>query len=250
MAAQTWTTLQNTLLVALAQAPAPYNIVPPDFATLFPQATSYAELRICRDIPMLANRSQNTSLVTAAGSRNLNLGSMTGNQIIIPEGLALISPAGQTNPAVGTRIPFDEASLDLIDQVWPQESETMDPAAADWIGRWWALRDNATIVFAPTANATFTAEITGLFLPTPISLANPTTYISTVYPDLLEAACMLFLCGYLEQDFGAASSDPAMSMSFEGMYRTLVQAAKDEELRRRGLRADVPVLASAAPQGR
>ena len=56
MAALTWTTLQTALLAITVKAQPPYNVVPPDFAYLYPQATSYAEGRIYKDIPFLATR--------------------------------------------------------------------------------------------------------------------------------------------------------------------------------------------------
>ena len=130
MAAQTWTSLQNALVAMLSQAPPPYNQLPGDFVTLFPQATSYAEGRIYREIVPLNERNQNTSLTTTAAARSVNL-TAASQTVLSVEGFALITPAGTTVASQGTRILFDAASLDIIDMVWPQESVTMDPAAAD-----------------------------------------------------------------------------------------------------------------------
>lgn len=254
MAGQTWTTIQNSVIVALAQAPSPYDVeAVPDFTTLFAQATSYAELRIYRDLVMLCTRQQNTSLTTTAGSRAINLSDMTnanGGQIIVPEGLALISPAGITNPALGSRIPYVETSLDWIDLVWSIEATTLSPIAAEWIGRYWAMRDASTMVICPTPDsplgAVYTAEITGLFQPTPISAANPTTYLSTNYPDLMECAILIFLSGALQRNFSAQSDDPKAAMSWEQQYETLKAGAMNEERRRRGLAPNAPM--GAGPQ--
>lgn len=261
MAALTWATLETELIVALVQAPPPYNVIPPDFASLYPNATSYAESRICAEIPLLANRTQNTQLATVAGSRQLNLSLMT-NPLVVQEGLALISPAGTTNPALGARIVFDKATLDFIDQIWPVEATTMDPSIADNVGRWWAplntgpssgvsiagVAASSIIVLAPTPDNVYTAECTGLFQPTPISNSNPSTYLSTVYPDLLVAACMVFLEGALRRNFGAQADNPQSAMSWEAMYTRLKDAAAFEEARRRGLAPDLP-RAPAAPAG-
>lgn len=258
MAALTWTTLQTELLVALAQAPPPYNVIPADFASLFPRATSYAESRICAEIPLLANRTQDTSLTTTTGSRQLNLSLMT-NPLIVQEGLALITPAS-TAANVGHRAAFEKTTLDFIDLFWPDEATTLDPALADNIGRYWAPLNtgpvgtitiagsaaSSIIVLAPTPSDTFTAECTGLFQPTPISSGNPSTYLSAVFPDLLVAACMVFLEGTLRRNFGAASDDPKQALSWEGQYTTLRDAAAFEEARRRGLAADLPRPPQAA----
>lgn len=256
MAALTWTTLRNELMAALVQGSSPYTVIPADFATLYTAAISYAEARICAEIPLLANRTQNTQLVTVSGSRRIDLAGMT-NPLVVQEGLSLISPAAQTNPALGNRIPFDKATLDFIDLIWPVEATTMDPALADNIGRFWApLNSGSTtaayagsssiIVIAPTPNGIFTIEVTGLFQPTPLSSGNASTYLSTVYSDLLFAACMVFLEGALMRNFGAQSSDPARANSWEQQYQHLKSVCEFEEARRRGIAMDEPRGASQA----
>lgn len=247
MTSQTWTSLQSTLLANTVKAQpvgGSYDaaIVPPDFANIFPQAVSYAENRIYRDLVLLATRQQNTTLTTMAGSRTVSLAAMAnpaGGPIIVPEGFALVTPAGDA-PVAGTRVPFDAATLDLIDQFWPTESATVTPSVNSFLPRLWALRDASTIVFAPTADAAYVIEITGLFQPTPMSANNPTTYLSTVYPELLEAACMIWLTGALLHNFGSQADDPKSAVSWEAQYQTLMASARMEEERRRGLRPDIP----------
>ena len=232
MAAQTWTTIQNMLLVSLSQAVSPYTLIPTDFVTLYPQATSYAEQRIYRDLVPLNERTENTSLSTTTASRTINL-TGASQTILTVESLAVVYPAGTTNPALGTRIHFNSATLDAIGLIWPQESVTMDPSTADWIGRYWAMLDDHTLVFCPTLNNAYTAIITGTFEPIAISASNPTTYLSAVYPDLFEAACMVFLCGGLLRNFGAQSEDPRQAQSWETQYQLLLKGAVTEEQRRR-----------------
>jgi len=237
MAALTWTTLQTALLAALVKAQPPYNVVPPDFAELYPQATSYAEGRIYKDIVLLATRDQDTTLTNTANSRTISLSGMT-TPIIVPEGMALITPTG-AGAATGNRVWYDMTSLDVIDLTWPQESVTVEPNVADWTPRYFAMRDAQTIVFCPTAALSYTVELTGLFQPPPISSTNPTTYLSTVYPELLEMACMVFLTGSLMHNWSAQSDDPRQSVSYEAQYQTLMTKALNEEMRRRGLVPDV-----------
>lgn len=233
MAAQTWTTIMNACIVACSQAPYPYTSPPNDFVvTQFPQATSYAEDRINTDLVLLNTRRVDTSLVTAAGSRTISASSVSPF-IVVPEGFALISPPAQTNPALGTRESFDVASLDVIDLIWPTEATTLAPSLADDIGRFWALKDDHTIVCCPTPDAIYTVELTGQYRPTPISSGNPTTYISTYYSGLLIAACMVFLSGALLRNFGQMSEDPKEALSWEAEYQTLLALAIHEEQRRR-----------------
>lgn len=238
MAALTWDTLQTTLLAALSASQPPYSVIPPSFATLFPQATSYAEGRIYKDIVLLATRAIDTSLVTMPGMRAISMATMA-LPCVVPESVALITPAGQ-GLAAGTQNQYDESSLDAIDMVWPTQSVTMSPPSALWIGRRWALVDNQTIVLAPTPDAIYVVVVTGLFQPTPIGPSNQSTYLSTIYPELLTAACMVFLTGALQHNFSAQGDEPASSLSWEAEYMKLKTAAQYEEMRRRGLNPNFP----------
>lgn len=242
MAAQTYTGLQTALVAETVKAQSPYTTIPPDFATIFPEAISYAEGRIYRDLVLLTTRQQNTSLQTTSFSRTVSLSGMVnplGGPIIVPEQFALIVPGPATQPQSGTRVPFDRADLSLIDQLWPTEATVVTPSVIDYNPRFWALRDDSTIVYCPTADAVYSVELTGLFQPTPLSSGNPTTYLSTVYPELLEAACMIYLTGALLHNFGAQSENPQRAVSWEGLYQELMTSARAEERRRRGLVPDV-----------
>lgn len=222
----------QSCIAMLSQAPSPYNIIPPDFALLFPQATSYAEERIYNEMVPLNQRTLNTSLTTTAAQRTLSLVGAS-QSIVTVEQFALIYPSGTTDPTLGSLYFFDAASLDIINVVWPQQSVTVDPSEADWIGRYWCLQDSSTLVFSPPGPAAYTVALTGTFAPIPISDAVPTTYLSTFYPALLEAGCMVFLTGGVLRNFGAQADDPKMAMSWESTFKTLMQSAQLEEQRRR-----------------
>ena len=248
MAAQTWTALQQTFLAVTVKAQPPYDptTAPPDFVQLLPQATSYAEQRIYTDIPFLGHRASNSSLTTAMGKRTINLSAMintAGGPIIVPESLRLITPAGNT-PNTGTRVPFVRGSTFLIDSIWPIEGTTQAPSLTSYVPNYWAMVDAQTIIVAPTPDNAYTVEIDGLFQPTPISADNPATYISTTYPALLEAACMVFLQGALLHNYGSQMDNPQAGLSWEALYQQLMQSARAEEMRRRGMMPDMPL-----PQG-
>lgn len=257
MAAQTWNSLKVMLLATLVKAQPPYNVSPPDFDTLFPQATSYAEGRIFHDIPFLGNRQTNTSLTTSLGSRTIDTGQIVnpnGGPIIILEQFNLITPAG-VQPSQGVRVQFDRSSSQVIDQIWPQESVTQTPSLASYIPRMWAYRDDQSVaafapvlIYAPTADGAYTVELSGLFQPNPISAANQSTYLSTVYPELLEAACLVFLTGALTHAFGQQSDDPRAALSWESIYGSLIAGIRSEEARRRGLTPDLPAPPQGAPR--
>lgn len=235
MAAQTWTTIQTAVVQALANAVSPSYTPTSDFNVAFPQATSYAENRIYREIIMLVERDVISSLTMTAGSRTLDI---TSTDMLVVEGVDLITPFGTSNPALGTCYAYDETSYDLVDLLWPQESVTVSPADAEWLGRYWAMEDPATIVIMPTPDLGYHVRLTGMVAPTPISSGNPTTYLSINYPDLLEAAIMVWMAGWLQRNYGAMSDDPKMATSWEAVYQQLKPGVIAEEARRRGLAPD------------
>jgi hypothetical protein len=165
MTAYTWATLQTAVQTAFAQS----NATPPDFVTLFPDATSYAEGRIARDLVLLNTRRTDTSLSTTPGTRILPGLSSMSVPIVVPEYLAL--------EVSGTFVPFIRTSLDLINFTWPQQSVTQAPTAADMSARMWTLLEDQHIIIAPTPDAVYTVAITGLFVQTPLSasITNSTT---------------------------------------------------------------------------
>jgi hypothetical protein len=239
---QTYNTLQTMLLAALVRGQPPWT-VPPDafFATLYPQAITYAEGRIYKDLVLLATREIDTSLTTTAGQRTINIS--TTNLIVI-EGFALVTPAGSPN---GTRVPFDMSTLDVISEIWPNASVTVPPDVNDFSPRFWAMLNASSVVYCPTADDSYTVALTGLFQPTALSNSNQSTYLSTVYPELLEAACMVFLTGALLHNFSAQSDNPQRAISWEGIYDQLADLAWSEERRRRGLDPDIARPRHAAP---
>ncbi len=246
MSALTFTTLQSTLLTMLAQAPPPYNVVPPDFAQLYPRAISFAESRICQEIPFLANQGQDSSLSTTASNRVVDLSSINP-PILVLDRVALITPSS-TVPEAGTRHQYIQTTTDFIDMFWPTELITANPAASQNTGRYWANRTKGNntayttnqIIIAPTPDAVYRVECTGLFQPVPLSSGNPQTFLSTTYPDLLTAACMVFLEGALMRNYGSQGDDPRQALSWEAVYQGLKSAAEFEEMRSRGMVPDMP----------
>lgn len=210
----------NTYLQTLIVDQAPST----DYTTILPAAIQDAEQRIYREMDFLDTRTVNSGSSLTTGSRNFTLPT-SPSTILVLQGVAAISPSGDT-PAAGTRNALEPTSLDVIDMIWPQESVKSLPT-------YFAMKDALSIVVAPTPDANYTVELTGIFRPVPMSAINTTTYIGNVYPDLLVAACMVFLTGY-QKDFGAQSDDPKMAMSWEALYQDRKKSAYEEEQRRKG----------------
>lgn len=193
-----------------------------NFTQILPAAIQDAEQRIYRECDFLYTRTVNATLTFVPGNRCLCLPS----SIILIQGVAAVTPA-ITPPYAGTRNQLEIVSLDFIDYAWPTSSQSQS------LPEYVAMMDSKTIVVAPTPDKAYTAEITGIFRPDPLSASNPNTYISTTYPDLMVAATMVFMTGY-QRDFGSQADDPKMAMSWEQLYQDRKKSVYEEEQRRKG----------------
>lgn len=250
MSALTWSTLQTTLQAIIARTPYPYSVVDGAFATLYPQSTSYAENRIYHEMPFLAQRLQDTSLTTTAGSRSISLYGTT-LPIVVPQRLALLTPSGSLLQN-GMQVPLLPVSLDFIDIFWPNQSQTWAPANA--LAAYWCIEGGVSsvdltspnVIIAPTPDDAYTIVVTGLFQQAPLGSPGggrgggntvTQTYLSTNYPELMIAGCMIFLSGALLRNYSAAGSpqqpdEAAMSVHWEQQFDRLMMIAKQEEERR------------------
>ena len=202
------------------------------FQAIFPMALNDAEGRIYTDVPFLNTRKVITSLTTTANSRTVSLAALSP-PIDVPETFALL--------VNGSRVLFDRTQLEVINAIYPTQSTTVAPNFLDYQPRYWALQDDQTIVYAPTANAAYTVELVGLLNPAPMTPTNPTTYVGNTYPEVLMAAVMFYLNGGLKQNFGAMVEDPKAAATWNAVYEERCASAKVDEMRRRGLIPAVPV---------
>lgn len=196
-----------------------------DFTEILPAAIQDAEGRIYREIDFLATRKTDSSAAFTPGNRELTL----PTSIIIVQAVAAVSPAGNA-PSAGARNTLEPVSLDFIDCTWPVEATTGVP-------KYWTLKDATTVIVAPTPAAAYKADITGIYRPAAISSSNQTTYVGGTYPDLLVAACMVFMTGY-QRDYGAQADDPKMALSWEQTYQDRKKSVIEEDQRRKGQSAN------------
>jgi hypothetical protein len=213
----------NTLVSYLASL-LQYDVGDTNFQTILPAAIQDAEQRIYLAMDFLNTRTVNSGSAFTPGSRTFTLPT-SPSTIMVLQGVAAITPA-LTAPSAGKRNQLEPVSLDYIDSTWPTESQTGVPDA-------WAMLNDASIVVKPTPAAAYTVELTGTFRPTPMGPSNLTTYIGNTYPQLLVAACMIFLAGY-QRDFGAQSDDPKLALSWKTTFGEELQLALSEEQRRKG----------------
>lgn len=225
----------NEVSVLLPQALASgvFNATAPfldaNYNVIIPRAIEYAELMMYRDpdLNFITTRKVDASGNFTSGSRSF----ITTGNIIIVEQLAAITPVG-AGPAGGTRVQFQRTSVDFINQAWPTEATVAAPSVAG-PGPWFAMLTDTAAIVAPTPDQNYTAEVTGVFRPTPLAQnAAATSYLTLNLPDLFIAASMIYWAGVMK-DYGAQTDDPKLAQSWSNQYEVLKKGAAVESARQR-----------------
>lgn len=194
-----------------------------NFQAAIPGTIDYAEQRIYRELDLLTTVTRDSSASVTPNSRNFTLPESIGRFVVV-NGINLYTPAGSTT----TRNALVPASLEYLDFVWPSEAA----ANSSVVPEYFAMVTDQTVVFGPPPGSNYTAEVIGTIRPTPLSLANPTTFLSLFLPDLFVAASMIFLAGYMK-NFGSQSDNPQLATSWVAQYDALKDSAMTEELRKK-----------------
>lgn len=210
----------NTYLQTILVDQAPST----DFTTILPAAIQDAEQRIYRDMDFVNTRYVDSSGALIGGNRLFTLPTANVTFLVV-QGVSVL-PVGSTFGTSGKQTVLEEVSLDDIDWTWPDPTVQQLPSK-------WAMVNDTTVAVGATPDQAYPVVVTGTFRPAFISSTNTTDYISTVYPDLLVAACMCFLTGY-QRDFGSQADDPKLAMSWEQVYQARLKTALAEEQRRKG----------------
>jgi hypothetical protein len=196
-----------------------------NFQTFLPGCIDYAEQRMYRELDLLATQVTDATSITSSGDRNFTLPTSIGVFITV-DNVNVITPAGALASA-GTRNPVIPIAREFIDAVYPSgQLNTGTP-------QFYAMASNTEIIFGPSPDAAYTAEVIGIQRPIPLSSANSSTFLTAYLPDAFMAASMVFASGYM-RDFGGQGADNSgMSVSWEGQYKTLIQSAQVEEARKK-----------------
>lgn len=191
-----------------------------DFPTIIPAMINYAEMRIYRELDLISTIVRDTSVALVTGNQNVAL----SNIFVVVQGVNLLTPAGN-DPTKAARNPLVPTSKEVIYSMWGDPTITGQPTLFAMVDQWNAL-------VAPSPDNAYTLEAYGTQRPAPLSVANPTTFLTTYLYDLFLAASMIFASGYM-RNFGSQASDPQMGMSWEAQYGTLKASANMEELRKK-----------------
>jgi hypothetical protein len=194
-----------------------------DFLVQLPNFINHAELRIYRDLDLLATVFRDPNGVVAVGQRSVALPSTFGRFVVV-EGVNLFINGLRSNALI-------PVSRDFMDTLYPSEAAL----STTGIPTLFARDTDTSILVAPTAGsaANVTAvEIVGTVRPASLSATNTTTFISQFLPDLFMAAAMVQASGWMK-NYGAQADDPRQAMSWDTIYGELLPAAKTEENRKR-----------------
>jgi hypothetical protein len=197
-----------------------------EFLIMLPQAITYAENRMYRDLDFLVTSVANTYTV-AAGSRQLSL---TGYPFVVTEQINIITPATETDPdtAGATRNPCLPVTKEFLDAVYGSAA-----VANRGLPVFYAPFNDNLFYLGPAPDAAYTVEIVGTERPASMSATNPSTFISLYLPDLFIMASMIYVAAYQRNFSSAGGNDPQMPVTYETQYQTLLKGATVEEARKK-----------------
>ncbi len=208
-----------------------------DFQAILPACIADAELRIERDLDLLATRVTDETGKLTQNRKQFILPKTVGTFIVL-EQLRVIFPT--TAGAAGIwGPPLLPVSKDTIDFQFPSEVAPSSPSFPTM----WCPIDQATVNVGPPPDGSYLMSCYGTMrfahlMPT----TEGSTYISSQFRDLFLAAEMLFVSAF-QRNWSAQADDPAMSRSWSAEYDRLLAAAGPEELRKKGI-----VVREPAPQ--
>jgi hypothetical protein len=194
-----------------------------DYIAIFPTIIDDAEQSIYRGLDLLNCIVRDTGGNLTANSRTFNL-PQTGGRFVGTESMNVFTPVGTQT----TRNQLVATTREFIDAIYGNEQAPGSPS----VPQYYAPITDQQFIVGPSPDAAYTMEVIGWIRPTPLSAANPTTYLTLYLPDLFFCECLIFGYGYLK-DFGATTDDPQASASWVSHYKGLWDSANTEENRKK-----------------
>jgi hypothetical protein len=198
-------------------------ITDPGYVIALPDIINDAEQRLYRELDLLSTVTRDTGNLTTS-NRNFTLPQNNG-RFVGTEQMNAITPAGQTNPDLGTRNPMLPASKEYLDAIFPSASGAGVPL-------YFAPINDQLWVVGPWPDAAYTIEVVGWIRPAPLSASNSTTFLTLYLPDVFLAAALVMSAGY-QQNFSSAGDNPQAAVTWETHVKVLLDSAKVEEIRKK-----------------
>ena len=196
-----------------------------NFGGIMDAAINYAEGRLYRDLDLVDASIVDASVVCSSGVRSVSLSTTSGNPLQI-DALNLLTSAGTTS-SNATRVPLVPAARSVIDMIYPSVvSSNCGPP------QFFARINDTEVVMGPAPDQAYGIEMQATIRPDPLSASNSSTWLTQNVPELMVAATMIFLSGYM-RNYGAQSDDPQMAQSWEGQYKALMGTAQVDSMRQK-----------------
>lgn len=194
-----------------------------NFQGIIGQVIDQAEGMLWRDLDLPVARVTDTSVTCSSGVRTIALSTTQGTLLAL-ETLNLFSSAGTTS-SNATRIPIPFASKAVIDAIYPSalSSNCGLPEYA-------ARVTDTEIMLGPTPDQAYGTEVIATIRPAPLSASNSSTWLTQNLPELMIAAGMVAMSGYM-RNYGAQADDPKMAQSWKAIYDDLLKTAMTDSLR-------------------
>ena len=219
MTGLTYSTFQSSLANL-----APTATSDPGFTADLPNIIDDAEFQCYVDLDLLNTVVTDASATLSTGTRSFNLPTTNG-AFMVTQGFNVITPAGTTNPDLGTRVPLVPITKEALNFLWPSTTGSSVPT-------YMAPVTQSSWIVGPWPDAAYTVEVSGTIRPPALSSTNTTTLLSVYFPALFIAASMVRLSGYMK-NYGAAVDDPKMAVTWSARYQALLMAAETEEARKK-----------------
>lgn len=201
------------------------NAADTNFMFAIPNVIDDAEQRLYRDLDLLNTVTGAVGSMTA-GTRGLVVppsGNGNGPFVVLQQ-VGVVTPLGSA-PDAGTTTPLIPISKEALGFLYPSN-------AGAGVPEFFAMFNQDFILFGPWPDANYDVIIAGTARPIPLSATNPTTLLSTYFPDLFLSAALADGSGYLKE-FGAMKDDPQSGMSWEKKYQMQLKSAIAEEARKK-----------------
>ena len=170
-------------------------------------------------------RSTSTSITgyqLTANNRNFTIPEGT---LVVSEQINIITPAGVSDPDLGTRNPCLPTTKEFLDAVYGSYATAALP-------QYFVPFNDNLFLLGPFPDQNYYVEIVGTYRPASLSATNKTTFISLYLPDVFIMASMIYISAY-QRNFGRMNDDPQMAVTYESQYQALLKSAAVEEARKK-----------------
>ena len=199
----------------------------PNFVTILPQAITYVENRICRELDFLFTSISNTTNKLTANSRTLTI---PAGSFVVTEQINVITPVNVSSIEQGVRNPLLAVTREFLDATCSDSSNVGLPKYFAPVGD---RSGNVSYIVGPYPDADYRLELVGTIRPDSLSATNTKTFISTYLPDLMIMGAMIYVSGYQRNFSSTQANDPQMPVNYETQYKTLLMSAAGEEFRKK-----------------